>query len=54
MNDWLTSILEASQNKNNSLVSTLLLAKQVGEKRARFQFVVETAHKADVLIQISL
>ena len=33
---------------------TFLRAKQVGEKRARFQFVVEIAHKAIVLILISL
>ena len=33
---------------------TFLRAKQVGEKHARFQFVVEIAHKAAVLILISL
>ena len=33
---------------------TFLRAKQVGEKRGRFQFVVEVAHKAVVLILISL
>ena len=33
---------------------TFLRAKQVGEKRGRFQFVVEITHKAVVLILISL
>ena len=33
---------------------TFLRAKQVGEKRGRFQFVVESAYKAVVLILISL
>ena len=33
---------------------TFLRAKQVGEKRAIFQFVVEIAHKAVNLILISL
>ena len=33
---------------------TFLRAKQVGEKRAIFQFVVEIAHKAVELILISL
>ena len=33
---------------------TFLRAKQVGEKRGRFQFIVEITHKAVVLILISL
>ena len=55
--------LEGNQNKNNYLEQflqqieiscTFLRAKQVGEKRAIFQFVVEIAHKAVELILISL
>ena len=33
---------------------TFIHAKQVGEKRGKFQNVVEIAHKAVVLISISL
>ena len=40
--------------KQIEISSTFLGAKQVEEKRARFQFVVEIAHKAVVLILISL
>ena len=46
--------LEANQNKNSCLVSNFLFAKQVGVKCGRFQFVVKIAHKAVVLILISL
>ena len=53
--------LEANQNKNRCLVldnlkfsRTFLRAKLVGEKRAKFQFVVNIAHKAVVFILISL
>ena len=33
---------------------TFLQANQVGEKRATFQFVVEIAHRAVILILLSL
>ena len=39
---------------NKQISRNFLRAKQVGEKRARFQFIVEITHKAFVLILISL
>ena len=54
-------VLVANLNKNDEQFlqqiensRTFLRAKQVGEKRGRLQFVVEIAHKAVVLILISL
>ena len=56
--------LEANQNMINRLVSnfynklkisrTFLRAKQVVEKRAKFQFVLEIAQQAFILILVSL
>ena len=43
-----------SNTQQIEISRTFLCAKQVGEKRGRFQFVVEIAHKKVILILISL
>ena len=46
--------MPSEQFLQQQISRTFLRAKQVGEKRGRFQFVVESAYKAVVLILISL
>ena len=49
-----TALLAIPTVPNFEICRTFLRAKHVGDKRGKFQFVVEIAHKAVIFILFSL